>query len=149
MPMSPKPDELEPFKEICRKICLNIPADSHWQWDDQRNMAMMVLDGDAAELVFLPLIKEFRHHLDFSAVSQDSPSACRSINAQFGFMPGQVLFTSYPLCGLILCVAWWPWGQEQKVSMRIGLLPDGRIAMPNEIAQQCLTRWLRIAASTP
>jgi hypothetical protein len=46
-------------------------------------------------------------------------------------------------------VAWWPWGQEQKVSMRIGLIPDGRVAMANEIAQQCLTRWLRIAAPTP
>ncbi len=145
--MRPELNDLEPFKEICRKICLNIPPEYDWQWDDQRNMAVIVLGGDAVELVFLPLIKEFRHHLDFSTASQENPSVCQTINEQFGFMPGQVLFTSYPLCNLMLCVAWWPWGEQHKVSMRIGLIPDGKAAIQNDIARECLTRWLHIAAT--
>lgn len=142
-----KLSELEPFREICRKICLNIPPACHWQWDAKRNMAVMVLEGEDAELVFFPLFKEFRHHWNFTSSPPDNESVCQWVNGQFGLMPGQVLFTSYPLCSLVLCVAWWPWGEDQKVSMRVGLLPAYRAKLREGVAFQCLSRWLSITPS--
>jgi hypothetical protein len=140
-----KISDLAPFKEICRKICINIPPNYRWQWDEQRNMALMVLEDEDAELVFYPLLKEFKHNWGFSTSPPENESVCARVNGQFGLMPGQVLFTSHPLCNILLCVAWWPWGEDRKISMRIGLIPAAEINLRNDMAFQCLSRWLNIA----
>ncbi|MBR9982194.1 MAG: hypothetical protein KFF50_14285 [Desulfatitalea sp.] len=143
-----KLSDLEPFREICHKICLNIPAAYGWQWDAKRNMAVLVLEGEDAELVFFPLFKEFRHHWNFTSPPPENESVCQWISGQFGLMPGQVLFTSYPLCNLVLCVAWWPWGEDQKVSMRVGLIPACHAKLRDGVSFQCLSRWLQITPSS-
>jgi hypothetical protein len=143
--MQLKIDELTPFEEICRKICLNIPAGYPWKWDPQRDMAVIVLESEDAELVFYPLFKEFRHHWNFSSNPPDREDIARWVNEQFGLMPGQAVFTSYALCNLVLCVAWWPWGNEDKVSMRVGLIPLNYNRLKDRVAFRCLHRWLNIS----
>lgn len=139
--------QLIPFQEICRKICINIPVHYGWQWDGKRNMAVVVLQGDDAEMVFYPLFKEFNHHWNFSSSPPSTDGIQQYVNDQFGLMPGQVVFTSYPLCSLVLCVAWWPWGEDQLVSMRIGLIPINNSRLRNEAAFECMRRWLKIAVT--
>lgn len=137
-------EELAPFREICRKICLNIPSSCRWHWDPKRSMAVVVLEGEDAEMVFFPLFKEFRDYWNFSSVPPETEGVTEWVNNQFGLMPGQVVFTSYPLCNLVLCVAWWPWGDENKVSMRVGLIPTNRIKLREQSVWACLQRWLNI-----
>jgi len=141
-------EDLAPFQEICRKICLNIPVTCSWGWDEKRHMAVVILEGEDAELVFFPLFKEFRHHWNFSSAPPENSSIIEWVNAKFGLMPGQVLFTSYPLHNLVLCVAWWPWGEDQKVSMRVGLIPVNKTRLRDGVAKQCLRRWLSIPLAT-
>jgi hypothetical protein len=136
--------ELEPFKEICRKICLNIPDSYTWKWDQKRKMAAVVLDEEDAEMVFYPLFKEFRHHWNFASIDEAAEAVNEYIHAEFGRMPGQVFFTSHMVCNLILGVAWWPWGNSDKVSMRVGIIPI-KFNLPDNFAHQCLSRWLDIA----
>ncbi|MDA8141693.1 MAG: hypothetical protein M0036_23865 [Desulfobacteraceae bacterium] len=143
--MQIKLSHLEPFQEICRKICINIPKTYTWAWDSQRDMAVVVLEGEDAEMVFYPLFKEFRHHWNFSSAPPSTDGIQEYINDQFGLMPGQVVFTSYPLCNLVLCVAWWPWGEDQRVSMRIGLIPINSTRLRNGTALACLSRWIKIS----
>ena len=138
-------EDLAPFQEICRKICLNIPAGYAWGWDDKRHMAMVILEGEDAELVFFPLFKEFRHHWNFTSTPPENASIIEWVDSQFGLMPGQVLFTSYALHNLVLCVAWWPWGEDQKVSMRVGLIPVNKARLRDGVADQCLRCWLQIS----
>lgn len=141
-------EDLAPFQEICRKICLNIPGTCSWGWDEKRHMAVVILEGEDAELVFFPLFKEFRHHWNFTSAPPENSSIIEWVNAKFGLMPGQVLFTSYPLHNLVLCVAWWPWGEDQKVSMRVGLIPVNKTRLRDGVAKQCLRRWLSIPLVT-
>ncbi len=141
-------EDLAPFQEICRKICINIPNAYAWEWDEQRHMAMVVLQGEDAELVFFPLFKEFSHHWNFSSAPPENASIIEWVNAKFGLMPGQVLFTSYPLHNLVLCVAWWPWGEDQMVSMRVGLIPVNKARLRDGVAFQCLRRWLKITVTS-
>jgi hypothetical protein len=136
--------QLNPFQEICRKICINIPGHYDWQWDEKRNMAAVVLQGEDAEMVFYPLFKEFSHHWNFSSAPPGTDGIQQYVNNQFGLMPGQVVFTSYPLHNLVLCVAWWPWGEDQKVSMRIGLIPVNNVRLRNGTTYECLRRWVKI-----
>jgi hypothetical protein len=58
-------------------------------------------------------------------------------------MPGQVFFTSHRVNDTVLGVAWWPWGNADKVSMRVGLIPV-KIDLPSGFAFQCLSQWLDI-----
>jgi hypothetical protein len=59
-------------------------------------------------------------------------------------MPGQVFFTSHMVDQIVLGVAWWPWGDDDKVSMRVGLIPV-HIKLPDPFAYQCLNSWLGIS----
>ena len=141
--MELKVSSLDRFKEICRKICLNIPDTYRWHWDQQRNMAVIVLDENDAEMVFYPLFKEFCSHWNFSSINKASPELTDYIHTEYGLMPGQVFFTSYPVNNTVLGVAWWPWGDDEKVSMRVGLIPVG-IDLPDDFAFQCLGQWMDI-----
>ena len=135
--------ELETFKEICHKICLNIPSTYKWYWDAKRNMVAVVLDEEDAEMVFYPLFKEFRNHWNFNSINEAAAAVNQYVTSECGLMPGQALFTSHVVCSLVLVVAWWPWGKEDKVSMRIGLIPTQN-KLASGFAYQCLSRWLKL-----
>jgi hypothetical protein len=106
-------------------------------------MAVMVLDKEDAEIVFFPLFKEFKHHWDFSSNGEQHEAAASvEINSKLGLMPGQACFSSRPVCDLVLFVAWWPWGRDEKISMRVGLIPAGNKHLKGEMVYQCLSRWL-------
>ena len=137
-------DALKPFQEICRKISLNIPDTYHWDWDPQRRMAVVILDDEDAEVVFYPLFKEFRNHWNFASIDDASEAVNDYIHSEYGLMPGQVFFTSHMVDQMVLGVAWWPWGNDDKVSMRVGLIPVNT-QRPDEFAFQCLSKWLDIS----
>jgi hypothetical protein len=137
-------NDLADFAEMCRKICLNIPDSYRWQWDQKREMAVVTLDKEDAELVFFPLFKEFTHHWDFSSQDPSDTTAAMEIIAKYGLMPGQAFFSSRPICGLVLFVAWWPWGKNERVSMRVGLIPTGKMRFKDNVALTCLSRWLKL-----
>ena len=133
-----------PFQEICRKICLNIPDSYRWQWDQRRNLALITMDKQDAELVYFPLFKEFKDHWNFSNGCNAEMIIAKLINAQFGLLPGQTFFASCPIEDLFLFVAWWPWGDTSKVSMRVGLFPTKNDDLNPDFAYHCLSRWLRL-----
>lgn len=135
-----------PFQEICRKICLNIPEYYQWQWDRQRQLALMTMEKSDAEMVYFPLFKEFKEHWSFASGSNAEMIIARLINAAFGLLPGQTFFASSPIDSLFLFVAWWPWGDTPKVSMRVGLFPTNSQALHPEFTYACLSRWLNLTA---
>lgn len=133
--------DLKPFSKICSKICLNIPDTYRWKWDQKRRMAVIVLDEEDAEMVFYPLFKEFRNHWNFSSIDEAAEAVNNYVHSEFGMMPGQAFFTSHMVSNLVLGVAWWPWGKDDKVSMRVGLIPV-KVKLSGDFARQCLSRWL-------
>ena len=139
-------NNLTPFKEICRKICLNIPATYRWQWDTKRDMAQLTLSVEDAELAFFPLFKEFRHYWNFTSDAHAESAVAEIVNTKLGLMPGQTFFSSQTVSNLVLYAAWWPWGEDSKVSMRVGLISVNGMRLPPEAAFQCLSRWLNISS---
>lgn len=137
-------DDLAVFRKICRKICINIPDNYVWNWDAKRQMAVVVLEESDAELVFFPLFKEFSHHWNFSSTNASKESITEYINSEYGVLPGQVFFTSNPLHNLVLFVAWWPWGNEGNVSMRVGLIPWNNFRLRDGFVYHCMKHWLDI-----
>ena len=95
---------------------------------------------------FFPLFKEFSHHWNFSSTTASKESITEYINSEYGVLPGQVFFTSNPLHNLVLFVAWWPWGNEGNVSMRVGLIPWNNFRLRDGFVYHCMKRWLHIVA---
>ncbi len=143
-PMKINLRELAPFSTICSKICLNIPQIYNWQWDNKRDMAVIVLDEEDAEMVFYPLFKEFCNHWNFSSIDKANQAVNDYIHSSFGMMPGQAFFTSHMVSNLVLGVAWWPWGSDDKVSMRVCLIPVN-VKLSKDFIHKCLSRWLPLA----
>ena len=139
-------DKYSVFKEICRKICLNFPENAAWQWDGQREMALVTLEKQDAELVFFPLVKEFKQHWKFSSPAEAETLVARLISSEYGMMPGQSFFISCPIDDLVLFVAWWPWGKAERVSMRVGLFPLQPEKADNRMTATCLKQWLDFRA---
>lgn len=141
-------DDLKPFEDICRNICVNIPSSCSWQWDDKHLMAVVTLEEEDAELVFYPLFKEFQSHWNFESTPEVAKEVTSFVDEKYGLMPGQVFFTSHTLCNLVLAVAWWPWGSDRKVSMRVGLIPVNQEQLEQDTLYACMTRWLDIQGVT-
>ncbi len=136
--------DLDPLEKICHRICLNIPDSYQWNWDEDRDMAYVALKRDDAEIVFYPLFKEFKYQWDFSSDDDSEETVIPQINSKFGLLPGQAFFSSRPVCDLILLVAWWPWGKDEKISMRVGLIPATEKSVPKGLSYKLLSRWLNL-----
>jgi hypothetical protein len=135
-------DKLAPFKEICRKICLNIPHNASWQWDHKRVMALVTLEQQDADLVFFPLVKEFELHRKFTSPETTETPISRLISSEYGILPGQSFFISLPINDLVLFVAWWPRGKTGRISMRVGLFPLSAEKIDHAAMLNCLKNWL-------
>ncbi len=108
-------------------------------------MAVIFLDEEVAEIVFYPLFKEFRNHWNYASINDATQAVNDYIHSEYGLMPGQVFFTSHMVNNTVLGVAWWPWGNDEKVSMRVGIIPVN-IQTPDDFAFHCLSQWLNITA---
>ena len=92
-----KLEDLVVFQEICRKICINIPDEYVWKWDEQRQMAVIVLSEPGRGIgVFFPFSKSSattgifhpQRHRKNPYLTISTPNSVS--------WPGQVFFTSQP-----------------------------------------------------
>ncbi len=70
-------------------------------------------------------------------------------DSDFGLIPGQKLFTAYDdqLENLLLFATWWPWGDSDSFSLRVGIFcKDEQIINHQEIKEH-LIDWLAISDS--
>lgn len=138
----PSDDQLDTFASVCQRICLNIPADCPWRWDKEFNLALTVIDRKDEILVELPLTLEFSHKWDFSTIDDAEAPLREYFQTGFGVVPGQKLFTMDPVQGVVLYAAWWPWGDDARISLRMGLVSVTNEKLPNTEVKRLICRWL-------
>jgi hypothetical protein len=135
---------LDPLQGICQRIRLNVPSQCSWKWDREFDLALLVFDMEDADLLYFPLVKEFEKQWDFDTINDPSNSFCSYVNSAFGLVPGQKLFTTNVLDGITLFAAWWPWGDDTKVSLRIGLISTTDPEKGKELHKTHLKNWFSI-----
>jgi hypothetical protein len=136
--------DLDPLETVCRRIALNIPHDCHWQWDREFNLALTTVKSQDAVMVELPLAIEFAHQWDFSSIDEADAPVRDFFHAGVGVVPGQKVFTTDPVAGVILFAAWWPWGDDAQISLRVGLMSAHPGALASAEAKALLCSWLDI-----
>lgn len=137
-------NDLDALETVCRRISLNIPDHCPWRWDKASNLALTVIDTQDEIMVGLPLALEFSHQWDFTTINDADASVRDFFNSGFGIVPGQKVFTTNPIGGLVLYVAWWPWGDEERISMRLGLMAIDGGRLDDAEVKRLICGWLNL-----
>ncbi len=61
-----------------------------------------------------------------------------------GLMPGQLLFASDVSDDPPICCAWWPWGNGQTISIRVGLFSETADAEEKGALTEALKGWFGV-----
>ena len=136
--------DLDALGTVCQRISLNIPDKCPWRWDKEFNLALTVIDRQDEIMIELPLTLEFAHKWDFSTINDAEEPVREFFQSGFGVVPGQKLFTTEPVHGIVLFAAWWPWGDDEQISLRLGLVSLTEKKLDNAEVKSLICGWLNL-----
>ena len=109
----------------CTKLFEALQADLSWQWDSRFETALAQITIDEKDGIG----KTLENHLGtaWDSVGIDSaPESVQNVIARLGgIMPGQLFYAAGLSQGGIVFSAWWPWGNGQTISIRLGTSQEG------------------------
>ena len=136
--------DLDALRTVCQRISLNIPDHCPWRWDKEFNLALTVIDRQDEIMIELPLTLEFTHKWDFTTINEAETQVRDYFQSGIGVVPGQKLFTMDPVQGIVLFAAWWPWGDDERISLRLGLTSVSDRKLENDEAKKLISGWLNL-----
>ncbi len=135
---------MEQFKKICGQVLIEVSLAYRWQWDENLNVALVSFDKEREEAVLSALSTGFDQDWDFSTIAGAPEPISEFFGTSFGLFPGQKVFSCDNGSGLILLALWWPWGNGDKISLRIGMLSSGEEAADKSEIRDALMQWFAI-----
>jgi len=91
-----------------------------WKWDSRFGAVLAEFGAGKKESIRAVLERYFRVTWDSSNVDK-APDIVREINSHLGGLrAGQMLFITDPNREPLIFCAWWPWGDGETISIRIG-----------------------------
>ncbi len=137
---------LEKFKTICSRIIREMPSKYtwNWTWDEEFSTALVVFDKDDSSPILSIVTKEFNHQWDFFNIDDSDEHIKAFFENAFGLIPGQKIYACEEDSGMMLFAAWWPWGNGEKVSLRIGIFSPEEYAFSGDESWEHLTTWFAI-----
>lgn len=132
------------FKNICAELKKEIPSPNPWRWDEEFSVARIVFRRSDADRILSLLERVFSDRYDFSTIGKSAGSVDAFIGDLFGIIPGQLVFTISDPQGAMLFAAWWPWGNEAYISLRIGLRDSDESPLNKEDIEKNLSEWFSI-----
>ncbi|RJO70579.1 MAG: hypothetical protein C4523_05005 [Myxococcales bacterium] len=120
------------LKVICMTLTDKSAGVHPWQWDDRFDAALVSFPAAQASRVETLLKPLFSNQWDVRTIRQ-APETARRVATDLGLRPEQRLYFTDPGQPAALFGAWWPWGNGQTVSLRVGItaadhLNDGELA---------------------
>jgi len=95
-------------------------------------------------MIELPLTLEFSNKWDFATINDAEAPIRDFFQAGFGVVPGQKVFTTDPVNGVVLFAAWWPWGDDERISLRLGLVSLSDQKLENAEVKDLICSWLNL-----
>lgn len=111
---------MEEFKKICLEIKKIVPDKFKWEFDDRFYATLICVDKGTADSIFDKMKEVFGNCYDFDTIKKAPKLERKLSKALFGIDKDQYLFTA-TFEDFILFCTWWPWDENRKVSLRIGI----------------------------
>lgn len=123
-------DSTQSQENFCKELFRTFDA-GMWKWDDRFSCVLVEFSAVDQDIVRTVLGRYLNSAWDASNIGT-APDAVQKMNAHFGgLMSGQMLYTSEPDQGDLLCCAWWPWGNGETISIRVA--PSyGKLSKPQQ-----------------
>lgn len=114
-------NELADIELYCKEIIDQTADLLTWQWDENIGAMLSVFDVDRKREAYQIFFDYFAAAWNCDSLN-DAPDVVQEVAASLGgIRPGQYLFTSQPDETAMVFAAWWPWGDGQKISLRISM----------------------------
>jgi hypothetical protein len=105
---------------ICRTLASALRSTLSWKWDRRFETVLSEFSVERKTEIRTALEQSLGVTWDSANVG-NAPAIVRGIDDLLGGLrPGQLLFTSDPKRSEVIFCAWWPWGNGQEISIRVG-----------------------------
>ena len=138
--------EIVGFQKTCDTLRKALPSSYTVSWDEDFHVVRIVFRKVKQQTLLQALIENLPYQWDFTTIDTAPDFIDNFINSIFGIIPGQLLFTSRETSGPMLFAVWWPWGNEDYISLRIGIHLQGANLPSGAEIQHHLTTWFHIAS---
>ena len=102
-----------------------------WKWDDRFGVILAEFLVADAEKIGAALDKGFESKWDYNTIKSASSSVKKITKFLFGMSENQLLYTHAHDSDTILFAAWWPWGNKEKISVRLGATCKDKLTAPD------------------
>jgi hypothetical protein len=118
MPTSAEP--WDPILATLTKLHADWPSQG-WSWDARFKVVTSSFGTDTAPAMRALVAGAIPHEWTSESFAS-APDEVRALAQRCGDLrAGQLLMTSDAVAGMILFAMWWPWGDGQQVSVRVGV----------------------------
>jgi hypothetical protein len=114
-------NELSEIEIVCQNIFDQTDDVLRWQWDEYVGAMLATFKLPEVRTVFAACDSSFASVWDFESVA-DAPDVVRDIiEMAGGLRSSQYLFVTAVEEPIVAFGAWWPWGDWETISLRLGL----------------------------
>lgn len=125
----------------CRGLFKFFQNQLTWAWDDR--FKTVLAEFDVKDKAFIKTnIKNDMEYIWDDGNAESAPELIQNIIAYFGGLaPKQHLFTTDPDGDDIIMCAWWPWGNGNTISIRIGVYAKSLNGADNDELSMISKEW--------
>ncbi len=132
------------LEKNCQRIIKILEGQLSWKWDERFGTALAEF-STSDEKSIRTAMKTHLGDVWADDNSETAPESIQTIIHYFGGLnPGQKLFASTPDKNDIILCAWWPWGNGQSISIRLGVFCESFSDEDNEKLTQMFKCWLNL-----
>jgi len=112
-------DPITPIESLCTDFVNTYHGKLTWEWDDRFDAALATCEAENKDDVHGSLESHMKTIWNSAGADSAPDNVLDVINHFGGLMPEQLLFTTDPHQDILLCCAWWPWGDGNTISLRM------------------------------
>ena len=136
--------EIPESASICGALRSAFKGVHEWKWDGRFGTVLAEFPTEKKQEVLGILIQYLTARWD-SATIADAPEIVKKVKRHLGgLMADQLLILSDPNDDPLVYCAWWPWGDGQTISIRIGLFSETMNAEEKSTLMEALKAWFGI-----
>ena len=115
------------MEQLLKKLSDDLSSslgESNWKIDTRFNAATTTIQTAMAKDIQNLLESSFSKTWSVESTEPNSEIMEKVVGSVGGLGPGQILYTSDESVQPIVYCAWWPWGNGNNVSLRIGIFDE-------------------------
>jgi len=134
-------NELAEIESCCRAIIAETRGLLNWEWDDYIGAFLAAFSIDHVAEIQTICDKYFVSCWDSTSLAKIPPSTMAIAESLGGLRSTQKLFVTSPGEFVMAYGAWWPWGDGNTISLRIGMVTNGVPPLAGDELFQEFSEW--------